>query len=101
MAGRYGTLRAVRILLAFLCVAASAADRDWPAYGGGAEGIRYSPLKQIHRGNVAKLHVAWTFDTHESPGDPQTQPIVVRGVLYGVTPTHKVVALDAGTGKLK
>jgi len=101
MAGRYGTLRAVRILLAFLCVAASAADRDWPAYGGGPEGIRYSPLKQIHRGNVAKLHVAWSFDTHESPGDPQTQPIVVRGVLYGVTPTHKVVALDAGTGKLK
>jgi quinoprotein glucose dehydrogenase len=77
------------------------ADRDWPAYGGGPEGIRYSPLKQINRSNIGRLKVAWTFDTHESPGDPQTQPILVHGVLYGVTPTHKVVALDGATGKLR
>ena len=27
-------------------------------------------------------------------------PIVVDGVLYGITPTQKVFALDAATGKL-
>ena len=76
------------------------ADLDWPAYGGGAAGIRYSPLKQINRSNVARLHIAWTYDTHDGAGDPQTQPILVHGVLYGVTPTHKAVALDGATGKL-
>jgi quinoprotein glucose dehydrogenase len=92
----------VRILLVWAAAcAAFAADRDWPAYGGEAAGIRYSPLKQINRANVGRLKVAWTFDTHDGPGDPQTQPIVVRGVLYGVTPTHKVVALDAASGKLR
>jgi quinoprotein glucose dehydrogenase len=92
----------VKILLVLVAAcAAGAADRDWPAYGGGAEGTRYSPLKQITRENVARLKVAWTFDTNDGPGDPQTQPIVVHGVLYGVTPTHKVVALDAATGKLR
>jgi quinoprotein glucose dehydrogenase len=92
----------VILLLALLyATTLAAADRDWPAYGGGPEGIRYSPLKQITRTNVAKLQVAWTFDTRETPGDPQTQPIVVHGVFYGVTPTHKVIALDAATGKLK
>jgi quinoprotein glucose dehydrogenase len=78
----------------------AAADRDWPAYGGGPAGNRYSPLKQITRSNVARLHVAWTYDTHDGPGDPQTQPIMVGGVLYGVTPTHKTIALDAATGRL-
>jgi quinoprotein glucose dehydrogenase len=78
----------------------AAADHDWPAYGGGASGIRYSPLKQISRSNVARLHVAWTYDTQDGPGDPQTQPIIVHGVLYGITPTHKAVALNAATGKL-
>src|ERR1041385_8501485 len=77
-----------------------AAEHDWPAYGGGPAGNRCSPLNQINRSNGAKLHVAWTYDTEDGTGDPQTQPIVVGGVLYGVTPTHKVIALAAATGKL-
>ncbi len=92
-----------RLLLLILFALESAAQkpaRDWPAYGGGPEDIRYSPLKQIDRSNVATLKLAWTYDTADGPGDPQTQPIVVGRVLYGVTPRHKVIALDAATGKL-
>ena len=86
---------------AVLCAAAaSGGERDWPAYGGGPAGIRYSALKQINRSNVAGLRVAWSYDTADGPGDPQTQPIVVNGVLFGLTPRHKVVALNAATGKL-
>src|SRR5208282_1479102 len=74
-------------------------ERDWPAYGGGPEGIRYSDLRQINRSNVANLRVAWSYDTSDGTGDGQTQPIVIDGVLFGLTPRHKVVALDAATGK--
>lgn len=74
--------------------------QNWPAYGGGPEETRYSGLRQINRSNVARLRVAWSFDTADGPGDPQTQPIMVDGVLFGLTPKHKVVALDAGSGKL-
>lgn len=91
----------MRILIAIApLLLAVAYSRDWPAYGGNPQGTRYSPLKQIDRSNVARLKVAWTYDTADGPGDPQTQPIMVGGVLYGVTPKHKVVALDAATGKL-
>src|ERR1035441_5150399 len=76
------------------------ADLDWPAYGGGPPGIPYSPLKQMNRSNVAHLHIAWTYDTQDGAGDPQTQPILVHEVLYGVTPTHKAVALDGATDRL-
>jgi quinoprotein glucose dehydrogenase len=70
---------------------------EWRAYGGPGQ-TRYSPLKQIRRDSVGALRVAWTFDTHEE-GGLQTSPIVVNGVLYGLTPTHKVIALDAATGQ--
>ena len=91
-------MRTLIFLLAFSLL--SAADRDWPSYGGGPAGIRYSDLKQIDRANVKQLAVAWTYDTADGAGDPQTQPILVGGVLYGLTPRHKAIALDGATGKL-
>jgi quinoprotein glucose dehydrogenase len=74
-------------------------DQDWPVYGGTAENNHFSPLKQINRNNVRRLKIAWTFDTEES-GGLQTSPIVVDGVLYGLTPSQKVFSLNAATGKL-
>ena len=73
---------------------------DWPVYGGAPENNHYSSLAQINRSNVKQLAVAWSFDTEEE-GGLQTSPIIVNGVLYGITPTQKVFALDAATGKLK
>jgi quinoprotein glucose dehydrogenase len=70
----------------------------WASYGGSTDQTRYSSLTQIDRSNVAQLAVAWTYDTGET-GGLQTQPIVVDGVLFGYTPTHKAFALEAATGK--
>lgn len=78
---------------------ASIGERDWPGYGGGPSDIRYSPLKQINRSNVRQLQAVWTYDTADGSGDPQTQPIMVDGTLFGITPKHKIVALDAATGE--
>ncbi len=74
-------------------------QRDWPAYGSSSENNHYSPLTQINRGNVKHLALAWSFDSQEE-GVLQTSPIVEEGVLYGITPTQKIFALDAATGKL-
>ena len=69
---------------------------EWSVYGGPGQ-TRYSRLTQINRTNVRRLQVAWTFDSGEQ-GGLQTSPIVAGGVLFGLTPTHKVVALDAASG---
>ncbi len=74
-------------------------QRDWPTYGGAPENNHYSGLAQINRNNVKRLAVAWSFDTQEE-GGLQSSPIIVDGILYGITPTQKVFALDAATGKL-
>src|SRR5580698_484668 len=72
---------------------------DWPGYGGAPENNHYSALTQINRSNVKQLAPAWNFDTQEE-GVLQASPIVVDGVLYGITPTQKIFALDAATGSL-
>jgi quinoprotein glucose dehydrogenase len=68
---------------------------------GGENNARYSPLKQINRQNVTQLKVAWTYDSHDAfkGSEMQSHAVVVDGVLYATTPTMKVVAVDATTGK--
>lgn len=84
---------------------------EWRFYGHDAGGMRFSPLKQIDRQNVARLKVAWTFRTGEvergkrATYDHQVAafectPLVVNGVLYFSTPGQRVIALDAEAGKL-
>jgi quinoprotein glucose dehydrogenase len=75
-------------------------DTDWPMHGG-VDNIRYSSLTQINRDNVTKLQVAWTYDSHDAfkGSEMQSNPVVVGGVLYATTPTLKVIAVDAATGR--
>src|SRR5438132_4383518 len=70
--------------------AAAQSDAEWPGYGGGPDGIRYSPLTQVDRSNVSQLQVAWTYDSGEGPGGTQCQPLVGGGALYAVTPQHNI-----------
>ncbi len=89
------------LLASMLCgVCAGQNSTDWPVYNGGPDGDHYSQLKQINRANVRQLKVAWSFNTGET-GGLQDNPLVVGRTLYAYTPTQKVVALDAATGRLK
>ena len=74
--------------------------QDWGAYGGNPEQTHHSPLTQINKTNVKQLEVAWSYDTGEA-GGLQTSPIEIAGTLYGISPSQKIFALDAATGKLK
>lgn len=71
---------------------------EWPEYLGGADRNHYSTLTQITPENVKNLQIAWSYATPDS-GQMQVNPIIVNGVLYGVTPSVQAFALDAATGK--
>lgn len=77
---------------------AAPADADWAAYLGDKERSHYSSLQQINRTNVAQLKVAWTYDTGDK-GEYQANNLIIAGVLYTASPTRKVIALDATTGR--
>jgi glucose dehydrogenase len=84
----------------------SGSGDDWPYYGHDAGGMRYSPLAQINRRNVATLKVAWTVhlgDISDGSGGKkrsglETTPILVDGTLYLTTGFNRVFALDPETG---
>jgi quinoprotein glucose dehydrogenase len=79
--------------------ATTKAGTDWPTYGGQAAGDHYSTLSQINRNNVRQLKEAWRFDTGEV-GGLQTNPLVIGRMMYLYSPSQKILALNAATGKV-
>ena len=71
-------------------------------YLGDAGRRHFSELDQITRDNVSQLDVAWVYDSdaagESSGGTMYTSPLVVDGVLYGLSPSLDAFALDAATG---
>ena len=74
---------------------------DWPVYGGSQDNTHFTTLNQITPANVTKLEVAWKYETHdEGRGtEMQANPIIINGIMYAESPTQKIFALDAATGK--
>lgn len=71
---------------------------EWREYLGGPERNHYSPLKEINASNVKDLKVAWEYHSGDT-GQIQCNPIIVNGVLYGMTATTEPFAINAATGK--
>jgi len=76
---------------------------SWAKTGGGSENLKYSALQQIDTTNYAKLGVAWVYHTENNDstkfGPMECNPIIVEGVMYGVSPKLKLFAVNAATGK--
>ena len=79
------------------------AGKDWPVYMADNFSSHYSNLDQITRDNIDNLELAWQYHSEDSiPGEHtqiQCNPIIIDGILYGTSPSLKVFALNAETGK--
>ena len=75
---------------------------NWAHYANGPKGTRFAPYTQIDKDNVGQLQVAWRYRTGElaeGASESQNTPLQIGDTLYTCTPTSKVIALDADTGK--
>ncbi|HEX2521764.1 MAG TPA: PQQ-dependent dehydrogenase, methanol/ethanol family [Terriglobia bacterium] len=72
---------------------------NWLIYSGTYNAWRYSPLDQINKTNIKKLVPVWTFQTGKIDGGFSCTPLVADGVMYITSPSNRVFALDAVTGK--
>ena len=75
-------------------------EKNWAMQAGDMSNQRYSRLKQINKGNVDKLRVAWTFSTGVLRGH-EGSPLVVDGIMYLHSPfPNKVFAVELETQKI-
>ncbi len=77
---------------------------DWVAYNGGDDCNHFSSLAQIDINNVSQLKWAWTYasggaDTLKNTTQIQCNPLIIKGVMYGVSAGSQAFALDAATGR--
>jgi alcohol dehydrogenase (cytochrome c) len=71
---------------------------DWLMLNRTFDQQRYSPLKEINKGNVGQLRMVWSRGL--PPGTQESVPIVHRGVMYLFAPGASIQAVDATTGDL-
>lgn len=74
------------------------AQTEWRDYLGGPERNHFSSLDQINTENVSQLQLAWEYHTGV-PGEMQCNPLIVDGLLYGITAGGGIFALEAATGR--
>jgi quinoprotein glucose dehydrogenase len=70
----------------------------WSSYGGGADSMQYSALKQINKSNVKQLDLAWFYPV---PGPTRRfafNLMIIDGIAY-LAAKESIVAVDAATGK--
>jgi quinohemoprotein ethanol dehydrogenase len=72
---------------------------EWITHGLNYAEQRFSPLKQIDATNVGRLGLAWSYELGAGGGQQSATPLVVNGVIYGMTNWSIAFALDARTGK--
>jgi quinoprotein glucose dehydrogenase len=99
-------MNSIRFIAALLCplalVAADAPKRQryttWSDYGGAADSMQYSALKQVNRANVKRLELAWSYPVPGPSGRFGFNPLIVDGVMFVLGKDRSIVALDATNG---
>ena len=81
-----------------------ASGGEWRHWGGDAGTTHYSPLDQIHPGNVHELEIVWRWKSENfgprADFNWEVTPLMVGGVLYFTAGIQRAaVAVDATTGE--
>ncbi len=71
---------------------------DWLHWRGDPGARGFSPLDQIHRGNVHRLTLAWVWGME--PGTSQPSFLVRNGVVFLPNQANVIQALDGSDGTL-
>ncbi len=87
--------------LGLLNISAPPEDVDWAHFGHDLNQSKYSPLDQIKLSNVQQLKSSWKFEeTQADGGSILFNPLEIKGKMYVVMPSQKLVALDATSGQV-
>ncbi len=101
------------VLLVLVLLGSSASAQttgsEWPTYHGDLGARQYVPFDQIDASNVAKLQVAWSWESPDNAmiaenarlrsGGYKSTPLKIGNRLYVNTSLGQVTAIDATSGQ--
>ena len=78
-------------------------ENDWPEFNGGPDRNHFSALTQISEASLNQLEKVWEYssggvDTIRNQTQIQCNPIIIDGILYGVSAGSQAFAVNAVTG---
>ena len=102
------TIRHMNRMLGYLSLVilgACSADQQndtstWPTFGHDVSNNKFSALTDVDTSNVAELREVWRFEDSTEGGGVYFNPVMMDNRVIGLMPSNKLVALEAGTGKL-
>ena len=73
---------------------------DWNVYGGSYERTQFVDSDKLNLDNVYRLDKIWDYSSGDSDNSSQiqTNPLIINGNFYGVSPKLKLFSLEAKTG---
>lgn len=97
-------LLAIPLSMLLISIKENPLNNDWSGYNGGDDGNHFSTLSQINLANVSQLKLAWEYasggsDSIKNTTQMQCNPLIIKGIMYGVSAGSQAFALDASTGK--
>lgn len=95
---------AILVSMLFISSAGNPTYTDWTSYNGGNDCNHFSALTQINPANVSQLKLAWEYasggaDSVKNTTQIQCNPLIIKGVMFGVSAASQAFAIDAATGK--
>jgi quinoprotein glucose dehydrogenase len=95
---------AIFLNILLISSAENPANVDWIGYNGGDDCNHFSKLTQINPANISQLKLAWEYasggaDTVKNTTQIQCNPLIIKGIMYGVSAGSQAFALDAATGR--
>jgi quinoprotein glucose dehydrogenase len=95
---------AILVSMLFISSTENPTNTDWTAYNGGNDCNHFSALTQINPANVSQLKLAWEYasggaDSVKNTTQIQCNPLIIKGIMYGVSAASQAFAIDAATGK--
>lgn len=94
----------ILVSMLFVSSAENPVNNDWSAYNGSDDCNHFSKLTQINTVTVSQLKLAWEYasggaDTVKNSTQIQCNPLIIKGIMYGMSAGSQAFALDASTGK--
>ena len=88
------------LFLSYVLLFSCEKNIDWNVYGGSYKRTQFGNSEKLNLNNISNLKKVWEYSTvdNDNFSQIQTNPLIINGKFYGVSPKLKLFSLEAKSG---